>query len=124
MNRAGKARGTFDAAKGFSMGAKSIPRYEGLLRGAGTVGSSGRCIIYNHKTGLVYLSTDNRSLAIEIARTQRERDGEGDYKAYELGGERWCEISGRVDKVKSARGRRPPFFALSLAEGVAFWLLP
>jgi len=93
------------AAKGF--------RHTGLLPGTDKrIASSSRCMVYNHRRDLIYLSTDSPSLAIEIVCTQRERDPKGDYKAYELAGGGWSEIGVKLQKPPSSRRLPPPLFLL------------
>jgi hypothetical protein len=70
--------------------------------------SSARCIVYDHKRELVYLSTHDRQLARNVVRIQQRRDPKGDYKAYELIDDAWCEIQGR--QARPTAWANPPFF--------------
>jgi hypothetical protein len=96
------------------MGTKGFG-YAGLLPGTGKpVRSSARCIIYDHKREVVYLSTDNVQLARDVAYAQRLRDPKGDYAAYELTGSSWCEIRITISKPPERHNTPPPLFL--------FWL--
>jgi hypothetical protein len=89
-------------------------RHAGLLPGTGKpVRSSARCIIYDHKREVVYLSTDSPQLARDVAYTQRLRDPKGDYSAYELAGDRWCEIRIILSQPDERHNASPPLFLLS-----------
>ena len=71
--------------------------YTGYLTGTGEmITSSARYIVYDHKSGLIYLSTGDRQLALEVLRRQRRRERHGDYNAYELVDGSWCEIESRL----------------------------
>ena len=100
------------------MGTKGF-RHAGQLPGTGKpVRSSARCIVYDHKRDVIYLSTDNPKLAKDVAYAQRLRDTKGDYRAYELAGDAWHEIRVKISirPAKSARqerpGKTPPMFLL------------
>jgi hypothetical protein len=97
------------ATKGF--------RHTGQLPGTGKrVGSSAKCIVYDHKRELVYLSTDNPQLAKDVAYAQDLRDQNGEYAAYELAGNAWCEISVQLPRQRPARiSHNPPLFLLCLS---------
>ena len=96
------------SAKGF--------RHAGQLPGTGKpVSSSARCIIYDHKREVVYLSTNDAQLARDVAYAQRLRDPKGDYAAYELTGNSWCEIRIIISKPAERRNTPPPLFL--------FWLV-
>ena len=95
-----------------SMGTKGF-RHAGQLPGTGKpVRSSARCIVYDHKRGVVYLSTDNRTLVVDVVRTQRERDKLGEYKAYELAGNTWNEIRVIISTRPAWPSSPPPLFLL------------
>jgi hypothetical protein len=98
------------------MGTKALRRFTGQFPGTGkTVTSSARCIVYDHKRDMMYLSTDNQALAIEVVRTQRERDKLGEYKAYELAGDRWHKIRVRLSiRPAHPRDLLPPMFLVCL----------
>lgn len=82
--------------------------YTGLLPGRGRlVSTSARCMVYNHKKDSVYLSTENKDLAIQIVCTQSERDPKGEYRAYELTGDDWRQIRITITKAPEQPGRSP-----------------
>jgi len=56
------------------------------------VSASARCIVYDHKREVVYLSSDNRSLIADVARFQQKRDPGGEYHVHECVGGEWIEI--------------------------------
>jgi len=90
------------------MGTRRLRRHTAQLPGAGkVVTSSARCIVYDHKRDMVYLSTDSQTLAVDVVHTQRERDKSGDYRAYELMGSTWQQIRVRI-LVRPARPCKPP----------------
>jgi len=92
------------------MGTKGF-RHAGQLPGTGKpVSSSARCIIYDHKREVVYLSTDDARLARDVAYAQRLRDPKGDYAAYELTGSSWCEIPITTSKPPERHNTSPPLF--------------
>ena len=93
--------------------------YTGHLTGTSeTVTSSARYIVYDHKAGLIYLSTGDRQLALDVLRRQRRRDRHGDYNAYELIDDSWCEIESRL--ARRTAWTSPPFFLL-LLQHVSFF---
>jgi hypothetical protein len=57
------------------------------------ISASARCIIYDHKREVIYLSSDNRTLIVDVAQFQQKRDSGGDYRVYEFVGDEWLEIS-------------------------------
>jgi hypothetical protein len=57
------------------------------------ISASARCIIYDHKREVSYLSSDNRTLIVDVAQFQQKRDSGGDYRVYEFVGDEWLEIS-------------------------------
>ena len=87
--------------------------YTGHLTGTGEmIASSARYIVYDHKSGFVYLSTGDRQLALEVLRRQRRRDRHGDFNAYELIDGSWCEIESRL--ARRTAWTSPPFFLFVL----------
>ena len=87
--------------------------YTGHLTGTGElITSSARYIVYDHKSGLIYLSTGDRQLALEVMRRQRRRDRHGDFNAYELIDGSWCEIENRL--ARRTAWTSPPFFLVVL----------
>jgi hypothetical protein len=66
--------------------------YTGNLSGH-IISASARCIIYDHKREVIYLSSDNRTLIVDVAQFQQKRDPGGDYRVYEFVGDEWLEIS-------------------------------
>jgi hypothetical protein len=91
-------------------------RHAGQLPGTGKpVRSSARCIVYDHKRESVYLSTDNAQLAKDVAYAQALRDQNGEYAAYELAGNAWCEISVQLPHRPARISSNPPLFLLCLS---------
>jgi len=66
--------------------------YTGNLSGR-IISASARCVIYDHKREAIYLSSDNRTLIVDVAQFQQKRDSGGDYRVYEFVGDEWLEIS-------------------------------
>ena len=56
------------------------------------ISASARCIIYDHKREVIYLSSDNRNLVASVGESQQKRDSGGDYRVYECVGSEWIEI--------------------------------
>lgn len=94
------------------MGTKGF-RHAGQLPGTGKpVRSSARCIVYDHKREVLYLSTDSQGLAIDVAYAQRLRDEKGDYRVYELAGNTWQEIRVKISARPERGDSPPPMFIL------------
>ena len=93
--------------------------YTGHLTGTGEfITSSARYIVYDHKSGLIYLSTGDRQLALDVLRRQRRRERHGDYNAYELVDDSWCEMESRL--ARRTAWTSPPFFLLLLQQTCIF----
>ena len=56
------------------------------------ISASARCIVYDHRREVIYLSSDNRSLIADVAGFQQKRDPGGDYRVYEFAGDEWIEL--------------------------------
>lgn len=79
-----------------------------LPRTGKTVTTSRCCMVYDYRRDVVYLSSDDRQLVIDVAQTQCARDPDGDYVACELIGFDWCELP--VPRPRKVTVAHPPLF--------------